>query len=68
MLTGHPECVQLLLKAKASVSEDCDGCPCLHLAVCWGALHPTSVTQAVVQALLEAGSDPLQRCVLRSVQ
>jgi hypothetical protein len=60
--TGHVDCAALLIESQASVSADCDGCPCLHLAVCNGALPGREgVALQLVQLLLAAGADPMQR-------
>jgi hypothetical protein len=48
----------------ADYREECDGCPCLHMAVCIAA-HKTmeAAAAAIVAKLLEAGADPYQRQV-----
>lgn len=64
-LAGHVDCARLLIAAQADVSVDCDGCPCLHLATCTGALAACESTALqLVSLLLEAGADPIQRWVV----
>lgn len=46
------------------MSADCDGCPCLHMATCIGALpEREAAALQLVKLLLEAGADSIQRCV-----
>lgn len=59
---GHVDCAALLMEGGSSVSADCDGSPCLHLAVCSGALPGREgAALQLVQLLLDAGADPMQR-------
>jgi ankyrin repeat protein len=65
---GQVECAQLLIQAQASVSADCDGCPCLHMATCTGALPGREAAALqLVQLLLEAGADSIQRCARQRI-
>ncbi|KAF6259471.1 Arginase/deacetylase [Scenedesmus sp. NREL 46B-D3] len=62
ILQGRVECAQLLVQAQASVCVDCDGCPCLHMATCTGALpEREAAALQLVKMLLEAGADSIQR-------
>lgn len=64
--TGHVECARCLIEAGADVQAECDGCPALILAVCTAALAGRGAAALqLVQMLLEAGADPMQRCAAR---
>jgi len=61
---GHVECLKLLIHAKARIATACDGCPPLIMAVCWAALAARkAVAVEMVQLLLDAGADVMQRWV-----
>lgn len=43
------------------MEDTCDGNPCLHMAVCTGALPGRAeAAHAMVKALLEAGAAPVE--------
>lgn len=59
---GHVDCVRCLVEAGADVQAECDGCPSLILAVCTAVLPGRqAAVLELVQLLLEAGADPMQR-------
>jgi hypothetical protein len=59
---GHVDCARCLVEAGADVQAECDGCPSLILAVCTAALPGRqAAVLELVQLLLEAGADPMQR-------
>jgi hypothetical protein len=53
----------VLVEAQADVQADCDGCPALILAICTAVLPGREAAVGeLVQLLLDAGADPMQRC------
>jgi hypothetical protein len=55
-------CARALVEAEADVAADCDGCPALVVAICTALLPGREAAAAqLVQLLLDAGADPMQR-------
>lgn len=59
---GHVDCARCLVEAGADVQAECDGCPAIILAVSTALLPGRDATALeLVQLLLGAGADPMQR-------